>query len=168
MTPDRFFSLLLALQSRPETTVAAIAKETGTSVRAVLRDLRWLQDAGFTLLTRRGRSGGVFLLPGYSLDVTRPTPGDRDHLAMTGLDAKQRQRLGIEETSSRALHKVASARPAEDLLPLGDLVVSDNRPWFGRECGGTPPAEFIGNLRRGVRLRIVYGSRFLLSEPTKD
>ncbi len=156
MTPDRFFSLLLALQSRPETTVAAIAEETGVSARTVMRDLRWLQDAGFPVLSRRGRYGGVFLLPGGTLDATRLTPREREHLALTGLDAEQRQHLGVQETSGRALRKVASARPPDDLLPVGDLVVSDNRPWFGREPEGASPAAFIGDLRRGVRLRVVY------------
>lgn len=156
MTPDRFFSLLLALQSRPDTTLAALAEETGVSERTVMRDLRWLQDAGFPVLMRRGRYGGVSMLPGGSLDTSRLTPREREHLALTGLDEDQRRRLGVEEVSGRALRKVAGARAADDLLSVGDLVVSDNRPWFGREPEGVSPAELIGDLRRGVRLKVRY------------
>jgi predicted DNA-binding transcriptional regulator YafY len=156
VTPDRFFSLLLALQTRPETTVAALAEETGASPRTTIRDLHWLRDAGFPVLMRRGRYGGVSMLPGGSLDTARLTPGEREHLALTGLDAEQRRRLGVEEVSDRALRKVAGARPADRLLPVGDLVVSDNRPWFGREPEGVAPAALIGDLRRGVRVRLVY------------
>lgn len=156
MTPDRFFSLLLALQSRPETTVAALADETGVSARTVIRDLNWLRDAGFPVLMRRGKYGGVFMLPGATLDATRLTPREREHLTLTGLDEEQRRRLGVEPVTGRALRKVVGARPSEDLLPIGDLVVSDNRPWFGREPEGVTPAQLIGDLRRGVRLRVEY------------
>ncbi|PRY54748.1 helix-turn-helix transcriptional regulator [Glycomyces artemisiae] len=156
MTPDRFFSLLLALRSRPETTVAALAAETGVSDRTVMRDLRWLQDAGFPVLMRRGRYGGVSMLPGGGLDSGRLTPGEREHLALTGLDVDQRERLGVAQVSGRALRKVTGARPPDDLIAVGDLVVSDNRPWFGPEPAGTSPGALIGDLRRGVRLRVRY------------
>lgn len=156
MTPDRFFSLLLALQSRPETTTAALAAATGVSARTVIRDLHWLQEAGFPVLMRRGRYGGVFMLPGGAFDLSRLTPGEREHLALSGLDADQRQRLGAGEVSARALRKAMGAPVADGLLPIGDLVVSDNRPWFGREPEGVSPAALIGDLRRGVRVRFVY------------
>jgi predicted DNA-binding transcriptional regulator YafY len=156
VTPDRFFSLLLTLQSRPETTVAAIAEATGVSPRTAVRDLHWLRDAGFPIVMRRGRYGGVAMLPGGALDTARLTPGEREHLTLTGLDPDQRRRLGVEAVMGRALGKVAAARAPDDLLPLGDLVVSDNRPWFGREPEGVSPAALIGDLRRGVRLKVVY------------
>ncbi|WP_199037412.1 helix-turn-helix transcriptional regulator [Glycomyces salinus] len=156
MTPDRFFSLLVALRSRPATTVASLAAETGVSDRTVIRDLHWLRDAGFPVVMRRGRYGGVTLLPGGALDTSRLTPAEREHLALTGLDDAQRERLGVEETSSRAMRKVAASRSQDGLAALGDLVVSDNRPWYGREPEGTAPAELVGDLRRGVRLKLWY------------
>jgi predicted DNA-binding transcriptional regulator YafY len=89
VTPDRFFSLLLALQSRPETTVAALADETGVSARTVIRDLNWLRDAGFPVLMRRGKYGGVFMLPGDTLDAARLTPREREHLTLTRMIAAE-------------------------------------------------------------------------------
>ncbi|MEU4314934.1 WYL domain-containing protein [Nocardia sp. NPDC024068] len=157
MTPDRFFGLLLALQSRPVTTTAALSDELGVSVRTVLRDLNWLQEAGFPVHARQGRGGGVTLLPGGALDTSRLTPGDRDHLVLTGLDDQQRDDLGAAADSDRARRKVAPAKPgAEGLLPLSGLVVTDNRPWFAADSGGASPAELVGDLRRGVRLRVLY------------
>lgn len=156
MTPDRFFSLLVALRTRPSTTVAALAAETGVSDRTVIRDLHWLQDAGFPVVMRRGRYGGVTLLPGGALDTARLTPGEREHLSLTGLDDSQRERLGVDQVSGRALRKVAGSRASDGLLPIGDLVVSDNRPWYGREPEGVAPAELVGDLRRGVRLKLAY------------
>lgn len=160
MTPDRFFSLLLALQSRQTTTTADLAAQAGVSVRTVLRDLRWLQEAGFPLLVRRGRTGGVTLLPGGRLDTARLTPDERDHLALHGLDDQQREQLGDAAQAWRAQRKVRSAlRPSHlDGLPLSALVTTDNRPWFGQDMDteGLPPAALVGDLRRGVRLRIRY------------
>ncbi|MCT9140968.1 helix-turn-helix transcriptional regulator [Streptomyces violarus] len=167
MTPDRFFSLLLALQSRETTTTAELAAQVGVSVRTVLRDVQWLQEAGFPLLIRRGRWGGVTLLPGGLLDTSRLTPTERDHLALYGLDDAQREQLGAMADAQRAHQKVRSAlRPSSTgALPLSAVVTTDNSPWFSRDAEGLPPAALVGDLRRGVRLRIRY-RRSEETEPT--
>ncbi|MBW1603996.1 WYL domain-containing protein [Streptomyces sp. JJ66] len=158
MTPDRFFSLLLALQSRQTSTTADLAAQVGVSVRTVLRDLRWLQEAGFPLVIRRGRLGGVTLLPSGLLDTSHLTPDERDHLALYGLDDVQREQLGAASGTRRALRKVRGAlrRSRSDALPLSAIVTTDNRPWFSPDAEGLPPAALAGDLRRGVRLRIRY------------
>lgn len=43
-----------------------------------------------------------------------------------------------------------------DLTQPDQLVTSDNRPWFGREPEGVSPSAIIGDLRRGVRLKLEY------------
>ncbi|KAF3463929.1 WYL domain-containing protein [Streptomyces sp. Tu 3180] len=157
MTPDRFFSLLLALQTREAVTAADLADRLGVSVRTVLRDLRWLQEAGFPVLVERGRWGGVTLLPGGALDTSRLTPAERDHLALHGLDDEQRHQLGAGAESRRARAKVAARpQPATSRLPISAVVTTDNRPWFGRDAEGADPSAVVGDVRRGVRLRIRY------------
>lgn len=158
MTPDRFFSLLIALQTHESVTTTDLAREVGVSVRTVLRDLRWLQEAGFPVLVRRGRWGGVMLLPGGALDTARLTPAERDHLALYGLDDMQREQLGGGADSRRARGKVAPRGRAagEPPLPLSAVVTTDNRPWFGRPAAGIGPGELVGDLRRGIRLRVRY------------
>lgn len=158
VTPDRFFSLLLALEAGRSVTTVDLASHLGVSVRTVLRDLRWLQEAGFPLHVQRGRWGGVTLLPGGALDTSRLTSAERDHLVLAGLDDDQRERLGAAEESSRAQRKVARGRtsPGEGLLPLSAVVTTDNGQWFGREPEGTSPGALVGDLRRGVGLRISY------------
>lgn len=156
MTPDRFFSLLFALRSQPGTTTTTLADQLGVSVRTVLRDLRWLQDAGFPIHVLRGRGGGVTLLPGGTLDTARLSPEERDHLALAGLDDRQHEQLGTADGGRRARRKVAYRSP-DGLLPLHSLVLTDNRPWFTQEQPtGVSPAELVGDLRRGVRLRLRY------------
>ncbi|MEU2752461.1 WYL domain-containing protein [Streptomyces collinus] len=160
MTPDRFFSLMLLLASRDAVTTQELASALGVSLRTVTRDLNWLRDAGLPVTAQRGRLGGVTMLPGSGLDLTRLTPGERDHLSLAGLDEKQRAELDASVESQRALSKVAAAqsRRGHELLPLTDVVHVDSRPWLRVRTSGTTPASLIGAVRRGRRLRLEYDS----------
>ncbi|WP_405824748.1 WYL domain-containing protein [Streptomyces sp. NBC_01390] len=161
MTPDRFFNLMLLLTSRGAVTTQELASALGVSLRTITRDLNWLRDAGLPVTAQRGRLGGVTLLPGSGLDLTRLTPGERDQLSLTGLDEKQRAELDASVESRRALSKIAAAQPHrvhEQLLPLTDVVHVDSRPWHQVRASGTTPAALIGAVRRGRRLWIEYDS----------
>ncbi|MDX2542570.1 helix-turn-helix transcriptional regulator [Streptomyces sp. WI04-05B] len=175
MTPDRFFTLMLLLNSREAVTTQELASALGVSLRTITRDLNWLRDAGLPVTAHRGRLGGVTMLPGSGsgLDLTRLTPGERDHLSLTGLDEKQRAEIDASVESRRALSKIAAAQPrrVDELLPLADVVHADSRPWLRARTSGTTPASLIGPVRRGRRLRIEYdstresGSRDLVVDP---
>ncbi|MFI6461927.1 helix-turn-helix transcriptional regulator [Streptomyces sp. NPDC050528] len=160
MTPDRFFSLMLLLESRDAVTTRELASALGVSLRTITRDLNWLRDAGLPVTAQRGRLGGVTMLPGSGFDLTRLTPGERDQLSLTGLDEKQRAELDASAESRRALSKIAAAQPrrGHELLPLTDVVHVDSRPWGRARASGTTPAALIGAVRRGRRLRIEYDS----------
>lgn len=141
-------------------TTQELASALGVSLRTITRDLNWLRDAGLPVTAQRGRLGGVTLLPGAGLDLTRLTPGERDHLSLTGLDERQRAELDASVESRRALSKIAAMRPrrVHELLPLTDVVHVDSRPWRQARASGTTPASLIGAVRRGRRLRIEYDS----------
>jgi predicted DNA-binding transcriptional regulator YafY len=160
VTPDRFFSLMLLLASKNAVTTQELASALGVSLRTVTRDLNWLREAGLPVTAQRGRLGGVTMLPGSGPDLTRLTPGERDHLSLTGLDEKQREELDASVESRRALSKIAAAQPRRvgELLPLTDVVHVDSRPWHRARVSGTTPASLIGPVRRGRRLRIEYDS----------
>jgi len=160
VTPDRFFALMLLLESRDGATTQDLASALGVSLRTITRDLNWLRDAGLPVTAHRGRLGCVTMLPGSGLDLTRLTPGERDHLSLIGLDEKQRTELNVLGESRRALAKVAAtqSRRVHELLPLTDVVHVDSRPWLQSRASGTTPASLIGSVRRGRRLRIVYDS----------
>jgi predicted DNA-binding transcriptional regulator YafY len=160
VTPDRFFALMLLLESRDGATTQELASALGVSLRTITRDLNWLRDAGLPVTAHRGRLGGVAMLPGSGLDLTRLTPGERDHLSLIGLDEKQRAELNVSGESRRALAKIAAtqSRRVDELLPLTDVVHVDSRPWLQSRASGTTPASLIGSVRRGRRLRIVYDS----------
>jgi predicted DNA-binding transcriptional regulator YafY len=160
VTPDRFFTLMLLLESRDGATTQELASALGVSLRTITRDLNWLRDAGLPVTAHRGRLGGVTMLPGSGLDLTRLTPGERDHLSLIGLDEKQRAELNASVESRRALTKIAAtqSRRVHELLPLTDVVHVDSRPWLQTRASGTIPASLIGSVRRGRRLRIEYDS----------
>ncbi|MEV0646367.1 WYL domain-containing protein [Phytomonospora sp. NPDC050363] len=158
MTPDRFFSLMLLLESRDAVTTHDLASALGVSLRTVTRDLNWLRDAGLPVTAQRGRHGGVTMLPGSGPDLTRLTPDERDHLSLVGLDEKQREELEASAETRRALTKIAASRSrrGDGLLPLTDVVHVDSRPWLQARADGVSPAALIGPVRRGRRLRIEY------------
>ncbi|MGC4795613.1 helix-turn-helix transcriptional regulator [Micromonospora saelicesensis] len=160
MTPDRFFTLMLLLESREGATTQELASALGVSLRTITRDLNWLRDAGLPVTAHRGRLGGVTMLPGSGLDLTRLTPGERDHLSLIGLDEKQRAELNASAESRRALTKLAAkqSRRVHELLPLTDVVHVDSRPWHQTRASGPTPASLIGAVRRGRQLRIEYDS----------
>jgi predicted DNA-binding transcriptional regulator YafY len=158
VTPDRFFTLMLLLESRDGATTQELASALGVSLRTITRDLNWLRDAGLPVTAHRGRLGGVTMLPGSGLDLTRLTPGERDHLSLIGLDEKQRAELNASVESRRTLSKIAAtqSRRVHELLPLTDVVHVDSRPWLQTRASGTTPASLIGSVRRGRQLRIEY------------
>jgi predicted DNA-binding transcriptional regulator YafY len=151
---------MLLLESRDAVTTQELASALGVSLRTVTRDLNWLRDAGLPVTAQRGRLGGVTMLPGSGFDLTRLTPGERDHLSLAGLDEKQRAELDASGESWRAFSKIGAtlSRRVDELLPLTDVVHVDSRPWLQARTSGTTPASLIGPVRRGRRLRIQYDS----------
>lgn len=151
---------MLLLDARDAVTTSDLAAALGVSLRTITRDLNWLRDAGFPVSAQRGRLGGVAVLPGKGLDLTRLTPGERDHLSLTGLDERQREDLDAAIESQHALAKIINVQRtrAQGLLPLAEVVHVDSRPWLEQRPEGTAAAALIGPLRRRRRLRIEYDS----------
>src|SRR3954467_15126177 len=140
---------MLFLESRDGATTQELASALGVSLRTITRDLNWLRDAGLPVTAHRGRLGGVTMLPGPGLDLTRLTPDERDHLSLIGLDEKQRTELDASVENRRVLAKIAPTRSrrVQELLPLPDVVHVDSRPWLQTSsASGTTPASLIGSV----------------------
>lgn len=160
MKSQRLLSMMLLLQTRHRMTASNLAGELDVSVRTVLRDVTTLADADVPVFAERGRYGGVVLLPGSRLDVSKLSPTEIDALRLLGLDPWQARQLGVEAPTRTAHRKLASRDSVADhsLLPLSELVVVDNMPWFGPETPGVGVADLAKDLQTGRRLRILYRS----------
>jgi predicted DNA-binding transcriptional regulator YafY len=160
MKYQRLLSMMLLLQTRQRMTASALADELDVSVRTVLRDVYTLAEADVPVFAERGRYGGIVLLPGSQLDVAKLSPTEIDALKLLGLDPGQARQLGVEAPTRTAHRKLASRRSVAGYssLPLSELVVVDNLPWFSPEAQGIVVADLGRDLRAGRRLRILYRS----------
>ena len=158
MKSQRLLSMMLLLQTCHHMTALELAEELGVSVRTVLRDVVTLADADVPVFAERGRYGGVVLLPGSQLDVSKLSPAEVDALKLLGLDPGQARQLGIDSLTRSAQRKIASRRPTgrQSELPLSELIVVDNTPWFSPTPTVAGVAELARNLQSGRRLRIHY------------
>ncbi len=161
MTSQRLLSVLLLLQSRGRLTAQELAERLEVSRRTILRDVDALSSAGVPVYTERGRAGGVVLLPGFRLDLSRLDPPEVDALVLAGLDAAQVGQLGLAPARARAQEKIAARRAAAaepGLRGLADVVLVDNSAWLSAEPDGADVAELALALRRDGGLDILYRS----------
>lgn len=159
--PQRLIELLATLQSRRQATAEELAGELGVSIRTVLRDVRTLIDAGIPVFTERGKYGGISLLPGDQVDLSKLTISEADVLRTVGLDVNRARQVGAEAAARSALGKLVPRRPppaGSDGLPLSlsDVVTIENRAWFSDSDDPASLARLAQDLRRGSRLRIRY------------
>ncbi|QTE31443.1 WYL domain-containing protein [Pengzhenrongella sicca] len=159
--PQRVIAILTALQVRRHTTADVLAAEFGVSTRTILRDVQSLVDADIPVLTERGRYGGISLLPGDQVDLTRLTASEADVFRAVGLDLNRARQLGAESAARGALSKLTTRRRTPQAqrdvmaLSLAEVVTVDNRGWFGSE-ESIDVAAVARDLRRARQLRIHY------------
>lgn len=160
--PQRLLALLVALQANRQMTASELAEQFGVSKRTILRDVEALAAADIPVIAERGRYGGVSLLPGADVDVSRLTSSETEVLELIGVDLARAKQLGIEAAARSAAQKLASRKPwtrpgSSGLLPLNEVVVIDNSGWFAPE-EPADVAALMRDLRLGQRLRIDYRS----------
>jgi len=159
--PQRLIGILAALQARQHVTADGLATQFRVSTRTILRDIASLIDADIPIRTERGRYGGISLLPGSQVDLSRLTPSEADVFRAVGVDLVRARQLGAEAAARGALGKLTARRQSPAplgraaTLSLAEVVTVDNRGWFGAE----EPADVAGlarDLRQAKRLRIDY------------
>lgn len=159
--PQRVIGILAALQARRHTTAETLATEFGVSTRTILRDVQALVEAEIPIVTERGRFGGISLLPGDQVDLSRLTASEADVFRAVGVDVDRARQLGAEAVARGALGKLATRRQPPQVrssvprLPLAEIVTVDNRGWFST----TDPADVAGlarDLRQARQLRVQY------------
>ena len=135
MRSGRLMNLLLILQARGRMSAAAIARETGVSVRTVLRDIDELSASGVPVRAMRGASGGFELMPGWRTRLTGLTPVVAKAMFMTGLAGPAAQ-LGLGDAAATAQLKLLAALPEAwqaDASRIASRFHLDAVAWYRRE-----------------------------------
>ena len=161
--PQRLLAMLVALQANRQMTADELAEQFEVSKRTILRDVDALAAADIPVIAERGRYGGISLLPGADVDLSRLTNAESEVLELLGIDPGKARQLGLEAAARSVTQKLAArarwrrGRPDADALPLREVVAIDNGGWFAPE----EPADLaalIQDIRLGKRLRIAYRS----------
>lgn len=159
--PQRLLAVLVALQANRQMTAAELAEQFAVSKRTILRDIDALADADIPVVAERGRYGGISLLPGAQIDVSRFTTTESEVLELVGIDLAKARQLGLEAAAKSAAQKLAARKhwqhPGTDpkMLQLSDVVAIDNDGWFTPQ-EQADVAALAKDLRLGTRLRITY------------
>lgn len=153
---QRLFDLLSLLRSGGRSTVGELAEALSVSARTIHRDIATLTGAGVPVVTETGRYGGVHLLPAGRSMPDGLSVRERDLLQATGLDLDRASQLGQEAVARAAIGKLGrrSSRPRK--LSLSEVVVTDNRPWFGDSSDAGDVEGIAEAVQTGNRLAITY------------
>lgn len=89
MKESRLFKILYILLEKGHATGPELAKKFEVSVRTIYRDIDALSGAGIPVYTETGRRGGIYLMPGYVLDKTLLSEGEKEEIltALQSLNA---------------------------------------------------------------------------------
>src|SRR5579862_1898876 len=144
---DRLISLLLLLQSRPQSTARTLAETLEVSERTVYRDVDALSAAGVPVYANRGSTGGITLSEGYRRALMHFSEDEVRALFFSG--ESPLADLGFDRGLSRALSKLEGgfaevARKAAE--KARSRVHLDARRWNQDE----PPRLMLTTLRRAV------------------
>lgn len=162
MKASRLLSLLLLLQTRQRVPTSELAERLEVSRRTVLRDVEALSAAGVPVYAERGRHGGIVLLPGARLNASHLEPAEMEALSIAGLDANQRDQLGLATAYEAASRKIAARRAVSpagafpDSPGLADLIVVDNAGWLADPVAQVDIGGLALDLRRRRQLEIRY------------
>ncbi len=160
MRASRLLSVLLLLQSRGRMSAQALAKESGVSVRTILRDIEHLGGSGVPITAERGRTGGFELLDGWRTRLTGLTSHEAQALFMGGLPGPAKE-LGLGEALASAQLKLLATLPEgwqHDARRVGARFHLDSLPWYRSAARANHLPAVSGAVWDERRLKVRYES----------
>lgn len=160
MRASRLLSVLLLLQSRGRMSAQALAKESGVSVRTILRDIEHLGESGVPVTAERGRTGGFSLLDGWRTRLTGLTSHEAQALFMGGLPGPAKE-LGLGEALASAQLKLLATLPEgwqHDARRVGARFHLDPVPWYRSAARANHLPAVSGAVWDERRLKVRYES----------
>lgn len=83
MSDSRLFKILYYLLDRGRAAAPELAAEFEVSPRTIYRDVEALSGAGIPIYTEPGRSGGIYLLPDFTLDKAAFSENEKQEILTT-------------------------------------------------------------------------------------
>lgn len=160
MRASRLLSVLLLLQSRGRMSAQALAKESGVSVRTILRDIEHLGESGVPVTAERGCAGGFSLLDGWRTRLTGLTSHEAQALFMGGLPGPAKE-LGLGEALASAQLKLLATLPEgwqHDARRVGARFHLDPVPWYRSAARANHLPAVSGAVWDERRLKVRYES----------
>ncbi len=103
MQIDRLIQIVFILLSRTNITAKQLADELNVSTRTIGRDINILSVAGIPIISKKGYSGGLSLLQGFSLDKSYFTENEQANI----IQALQILKSSNYPDADKSLNKVA-------------------------------------------------------------
>lgn len=142
MQINRLFEIIYLLLKREIITAAELADRFEVSSRTIYRDVETLSAAGIPIYMKKGKGGGIALLPDFVLDKTIFTDEEKENL-LSSLQA-----VGAVNLSERdnILHKFSSLF-GESFI---DWIEVDFSSWYNN----TDETKIFQTLRKAICKRI--------------
>lgn len=80
MQINRLFEIIYILLQKESITAAGLAERFEVSVRTIYRDVETLSSAGIPIYMKKGKGGGIALLPDFVLDKTVFTDEEKENI----------------------------------------------------------------------------------------
>jgi predicted DNA-binding transcriptional regulator YafY len=158
MRSERLLETLLLLRTHGRISSERLAERLGVSAHTVLRDVRFLADAGVPVYTERGRHGGIALTPDYRTSVAGMS--DEEARALFVLLTEQSTGdLGLGAVLGSAVRKVMAALPSphQEAIELIDRrVIVDPVRWRRDSAPVGGFADFREAVFKDRRMRLRY------------
>ena len=152
---NRMFGIVYLLLAKNGRTAGELAAHFEVSVRTIYRDVEWLCAEGVPLYMKKGRGGGIYLMPGFTLDKAHMSAQDREDIlgAVEGL-------LAAGAASDRqSVQRLCALLGGKDRLPWVDVDFSDY---------GAQQERLFSTLRDAIRERRAVEFFHLLLMPQRS
>lgn len=160
MKIDRLIGIITTLQQKGKVTAEYLARRYEVSVRTISRDIEDICKAGIPIVTSQGRSGGISLMEGFSLDTTLFTESELSSI-LAGLKS-------LDSVSNSNSARLLADKLGKGSLSVDEHIVIDLASFYKDDLARK--IEIIDGAiksRRRIRFRYYYdrGESSKLIEP---
>ncbi|WZL81095.1 YafY family protein [Vallitaleaceae bacterium 9-2] len=145
MQINRLFEIVYILLDKETVTSKELARRFEVSTRTIFRDVETLSAVGIPIYMKKGRGGGISLLPNYILNKAVITNDEKDEIV----------------SSLKALKTIDFSSKADTLSKLDSLFGESDTDWievdFSTWSNATNEAEVFHLLKEAILKKQVIG-----------